>query len=189
MRYTPIAIAVAIASSVPTLAAPTPAPAWTVHKAVSRLGFAGSMNGQGFAGTFRRWDAAIRFDPKSLGTSSVTAVIDMGSAVTGDQTRDEALPTPDWFSAALFPRATFAASQFKDLGGGRYQAVGTLAIRNIKRPVVLPFVLKVAGKVATMQGTLSIDRRIFGVGQGQFSTGDTVATAVQINVNITANTK
>ena len=144
------------------------------------------MNGQAFNGTFRRWDAAIRFDPKSLATSRVTAVIDMGSATTGDQTRDEALPTPDWFSAAAFPRATFAASQFKDLGGGQYQAIGTLAIRNVKRPVVLPFTLKITGAAATMQGVMTVDRRLFGVGQGQFLAGDTVATSVRINVNITA---
>lgn len=89
------AVALAIAFSVPALAASAPTPTWTVNKAASRLGFAGAMNGQAFAGTFRRWDAAIRFDPKSLGTSTVTAVIDMGSAATGDQTRDEALPTAD----------------------------------------------------------------------------------------------
>jgi polyisoprenoid-binding protein YceI len=184
MRSYPLALAIAF--SIPALAAPAPAPSWTINKTMSKLGFAGTMNGQAFAGNFRRWDAAIRFDPKSLGTSSVTAVIDMGSTVTGDQTRDEALPTADWFSTVTFPRATFSASQFKDLGGGRYQAIGTLAIRNIKRPVVLPFVLKIAGNVATMRGVLTIDRRIFGVGQGQFATGETVATAVRINVNITA---
>jgi polyisoprenoid-binding protein YceI len=176
----------AIAYAAPALAGPAPAPAWTINKTVSKLGFAGSMNGQGFGGTFRHWDAAIRFDPKSLNTSSVTAVIDMGSASTGDQTRDEALPTADWFSTVVFPRATFTANQFKDLGGGRYQAIGTLAIRNIKRPVVLPFALKITGDVATMQGDLAVDRRVFGVGQGQFATGDTVATAVRITVNVIA---
>lgn len=184
MRPYPLALAIAL--STPALAAPAQAPTWTVNKQVSKLGFSGTMNGQPFAGIFRHWDAAIRFDPKSLGTSSVTAVIDMGSAKTGDQTRDEALPTADWFAAAAFPRATFTSSQFKDLGGGRYQAIGTLAIRNVKRPVVMPFTLKIAGNVATMQGVLSVDRRLFGVGQGQFATGDTVATAVRINVNVTA---
>lgn len=184
MRLYPLAIALAF--SVPALAAPAPVPTWTINKATSKLGFAGAMNGQNFAGIFRRFDAAIRFDPKSLATSSVTAVIDMGSASTRDQTRDEALPTADWFSVSLFPRATFTANQFKDLGGGRYQAIGTLAIRNIKRPVVLPFALKIAGNIATMQGVLAIDRRVFGVGQGQFATGDTVATVVRITVNIIA---
>ncbi len=37
-----------------------------------------------------------------------------------------------------------------------------------------------------MQGVMTVDRRLFGVGQGQFLAGDTVATSVRINVNITA---
>lgn len=84
----------------------------------------------------------------------------------------------------MFPRGIFTAHQFKGVGGGRYQAIGTLAIRNIKRPVVLPFTLKIAGDAATMQGVLVIDRTTFGVGEGQFATGDTVATTVRIAVNI-----
>lgn len=184
MRFLPLAIAIAV--SAPAIATPAPVPAWTVNKPVSKLGFAGAMNGQPFAGTFRRWNAAIHFDPKSLDRSSVAVLVDMASATTGDQTRDEALPTVDWFSAALFPRAIFTANQFKDLGGGRYQAIGTLAIRNIKRPVVLPFNLKIAGDAAAMQGVLTIDRRIFGVGQGQFATGETVATTVRVNISIAA---
>jgi len=186
LALAPLALAIAMSASVRAAPAPAQAPTWSVNKAASKLGFTGTMNGQAFNGVFRRWNTAIRFDPKSLATSSVTAVIDMGSATTGDQTRDEALPTPDWFSAAAFPRATFAASQFKDLGGGQYQAIGTLAIRAVKRPIVLPFTLKITGGAATMQGVLTVDRRLFGVGQGQFLAGDTVATSVRINVNITA---
>lgn len=180
---------VAAHKTAPTAAKPAPAKApalWVVDKPASRLGFAGAMNGQAFTGTFRRWDARIQFDPKSLGTSNVTAIIDTGSAITGDQTRDEALPTADWFAVQTFPRAIFSASQFKALGGGRYQAMGTLAIRNVRRPVVLPFTLTIKDDHATMRGVLTIDRRIFNVGQGQFATGDTVATNVKIEVSLSA---
>lgn len=182
------AVALALIAA-PVLAAPAvaaPATGWTVDKSASRLGFGASMNGQGFNGTFRRWDSRIAFDPNNLAGSSVVAVIDMGSAVTGDATRDEALPSADWFSAKLFPRATFTARKFKDLKGGRYQALGELTIRGTKRPVVLPFQLTITGDVAKMHGVLAIDRRVFGVGQGQWASGDAVATTVQVNVVITA---
>ena len=184
MRLIALAAATLLVAA-PAIAA-TPAPQWTVNKPASKLGFVGAMNGQSFNGLFRGWDARIQFDPKSLATSSVTAVIDTGSAATGDSTRDEALPTADWFSAAVFPRATFTANQFKDLGGGRYQAIGTLQIRNARRPAVLPFTLAINGKQATMRGELTIDRTGFGVGQGQFATGETVATAVKVQVSLTA---
>jgi polyisoprenoid-binding protein YceI len=174
----------AIALAGPAIAAP--APVWVVDKARSKLGFSAAMNGRSFDGVFRRWDASIRFDPKALMESSVTVRIDMGSVVTGDQTRDEALPTAEWFAAAAFPRATFTATRFKSLGNDRFQAIGVLTIRNVKRPVALPFTLKTSGDVSTMRGVLMIDRRAFGVGQGQFTGTETVAATVRINVTVSA---
>jgi polyisoprenoid-binding protein YceI len=188
MRLLPLAFAIAITA--PIFAAPAPAPvtapAWVVDKGASKLSFSAAMNGQSFNGVFRRWDAAIRFDPKSLASSSVTVRIDTGSAATGDQTRDEALPSAEWFAAAIFPRASFTATQFKSLGNDRYQAIGVLTIRNVRRPIVLPFILKFSGDVARMHGALTLDRRIFGVGQGQFAGTETVAAAVRIDVTVTA---
>ncbi len=178
-----LALVVALGTASAAAAAP---PSWTVDKPASRLGFSAAMSGQSFDGLFRRWDAKILFDSKALATSSVTVVVDTASAATGDATRDQALPTDDWFAAAAFPRATFTAAKFVDGGKGRYQAIGTLTIRNVRRPAVLPFALAIAGDVATMQGQLTIDRRAFGIGQGQFATPDTVAAAVRISVRLRA---
>ena len=179
------ALVLTLVLAAPAWAAPA-APTWVVDKAASKIGFSGAMSGQPFYGALRRWDATIRFDPKALATSSINVQIDTRSAATGDPSRDEALPSADWFSAAAFPRATFAANQFKDLGAGRYQAIGSLTLRGVTRPVTLPFTLDVQGEVATMQGALTLDRRAFGVGQGQFASGDTVAAAVRVNVSIRA---
>jgi polyisoprenoid-binding protein YceI len=56
----------------------------------------------------------------------------------------------------------------------------------VARPVALPFELAITGNAARMRGTLTIDRRWFGVGQGQFATPSTVAANVQINLAIDA---
>ncbi len=181
MRLSALVAALAVAS--PAIAAP---PSWTVDKAASRLGFSGAVAGAGFDGAFRRWEARILFDPRALAGSNVTVVVDMASAVTGDATRDQSLPSGDWFAAAQFPRATFTAAKFVDGGSGRYQAIGFLTIRNVRRPAVLPFTLTLAGDVATMQGALTIDRRSFGVGGGQFAAADTVAAPVKITVRLRA---
>ena len=180
-----VMLVAALAAAEPAHAAPSAS--WSVDKSTSRLGFTGSMSGQPFDGNFRRWDARIQFDPKNLAASRVTVAIDTGSATTGDQTRDEALPTADWFSSAVFPRASFESHQFRDLGNGRYLAAGILSIRNVRRPVALPFELAIKGDKAMMRGSLTIDRRLFGVGQGQFASGETVATAVRIDVALDAN--
>jgi len=182
MMLSAFALAAVVAS--PALAAP--ATPWIVDKAHSQVGFQASMNGQAIDGGFRRFDARIAFDPANLTGSSVIAVIDTGSATTGDQTRDESLPTPDWFNAAAFPRATFSAKSFKSLGNGQFQAIGTLNIRGVTRPLAMPFQLVIKGNAAQMRGSVTIDRRWFGVGQGQFAGTDAVAAAVKVNVSIQA---
>lgn len=173
-----------VAFAVPASAAP--APSWTIERPASRIAFVASMNGQAINGSFRRFDARIAFDPANLGGSSVIAVVDTGSASTGDQSRDEALPSDDWFSAKAFPRATFKSTGFKALGGNRYIASGTLSIRGKVRPVSFPFVLAIAGNKAQMRGTLTIDRRWFGVGEGQFAGIDAIAANVRVNIAINA---
>lgn len=162
------------------------APAWTVNQAASRLRFQSSSGGTPFTGSFSRWTAAIRFDPKNLPGSSVQVRIDMTSAHTGASDKDEALPGSDWFATARFAQATYAARSFKDLGGGRYQALGTLTMRGVARPLPVTFQLAITGDQARMTGGAVIDRHLFGVGQGQFATPDTVPFAVQVGITITA---
>lgn len=182
---------IASGSSVAGASAPTKKagalPRWRIDPARSRLQFAAAMNGQGFNGQFRRWTADIRFDPVNLKDSSVRVVVDMRSAATGDVTRDEALPTADWFATTLFPRATFTSRRFVDLGGSRYRVDGDLMIRNVARPVSFPFHLAIKGSAATMQGRLSLDRTLFGVGQGQFRGTETVAGKVDVIISLSAS--
>jgi polyisoprenoid-binding protein YceI len=180
----PLALLAAVFAGTPAFAAP--APLWFVDKPHSKVAFTASMSRQPINGVFRRYDTKISFDPANLAGSSVMTVIDTASAFTGDASRDETLPTPEWFNVRAFPKATFRSTSFKTLGQGRYVAVGTLTIRGVSRPVNLPFKLTITGKQARMDGSLSIDRRWFGVGQGQFAGTESVGAAVRINVTIAA---
>ncbi len=180
-----IVVAGLLALASPALAAP--APNWTVDAANSKLGFRGAMNGDAFNGLFHRWSAQIAFDPKNLAGSKAVVSVDVASAATGDADRDQAMPTADWFSAKTQPKATFATTAFKDLGGGKYQASGDLTIRGASKPVVLPFTLAISGDTARMNGSLVLNRTAFGIGQGQWKTGDVVATEVTVTVALTAH--
>jgi polyisoprenoid-binding protein YceI len=175
--------ATACAMALPAAAAP---PTWVVQRPASTIGFTGSMNGQAFNGSFGQWNAQIAFDPKDLAGSHIAVTIDTASARTGDETRDEALPTPDWFNAKAFARATFVSRTITAAGPGRYVAQGDLTIRNVTRPVSLPFTLAITGDTAKAAGSLAIDRSAFGVGQGQWKTGEAVGLKVQVNVSVTA---
>lgn len=168
------------------LAPPALAREWTVDKAASRLGFQASMNGQAIPGHFRRYDTRIVFDPADLKAAQVTVTIDMSSAVTGDPTRDQALPSGDWFASARFARATFTTRSITARGPGAYVANGVLTIRGVARPVALPFTLAIQDGVARMNGKLTIDRTAFGVGQGQWQSATPIAPTVIVSVQVTA---
>ena len=179
----PSIVAAAVLAATPAMAA---APSWTVDKAASSVRFASSLNGQDFSGVFRRWDATIRFDPKALAGSSVTAVIETASAATGDSDRDQALPTDAFLNATKFPRATFTASTFRDLGGGRYQAVGRLTLRGVTKPLTLPFTLAITGPTAHMKASLALNRLAFGVGQNEWKDVAAIPAAVTVTIDLTA---
>ena len=163
-----------------------PAGAWVVEPS-SRLGFRADMSGQAIDGTFRRWNAQIAFDPANLAGSKAVITVEPASAATGDADRDSTLPSTDWFDAAKFPKAVFTAAAFHNLGGGRYAADGVLTLRGVNRPVTLPFTLRIIGDQAVVNGQVLIDRTAFGVGQGQWKSGDVVKAQVAVIVAITAH--
>lgn len=179
---------VLVLASLVSLSAPSYAasvPLWAVEQG-SRLGFSASMSGAVFKGNFARWTAQIRFDPANLAGSSAVVQIATASARTGDASRDEALPTDDWFAVRAFPTATFRSTRIRSLGGGRYVADGQLSIRGTARAISLPFTLQIAGNRAVMRGSLAIDRTVFGVGQGQFAGNDPVTRSVRIDIALNA---
>jgi len=176
------ALAVLLAASA---AGAAPASLWVVDKTVSAVRFSSSFGGEPFTGVFRRWDADIRFDPANLAGSSVTATIEVASAVTGNPDRDQALPTAAFFVAAAFPKATYLANVFKAVGPNQYQGIGELTLRGVRKPLTLPFRLVITGPQAKMNATVVINRLAFGVGQNEWKATTTLPAPVNVNIVLT----
>ncbi len=176
--------ATSLAAAAPAIAAPA---TWVVDRAASSLGFKSSFSGMAFDGSFRRWNAEIAFDPKDLADSKAVVTVETGTATAGDDSRDEAMPTGDWFDVAHFPKATFATRSIKSLGGDRYDATADLTIRGVTKSIDLPFTLVITGDQAKMTGEVVLDRSAFGVGQGEYASADTVPLNVTVVVSLTAN--
>ena len=176
-------------ASAPTAASPAPAEApvaWTLRKS-STLGFQAAWSGQPIDGRFDKWSGEIVFSPTALDQSHVTVTVDLSSASTGDAQRDATLPTEDWFNVAAYPKAVFTATRFRKTGEGRFVADGTLDLHGVKKPVSLPFSLKIDGKTAHANGSVTIDRTVFGVGHGEMASTDSVPAAVKVNVQVVAD--
>ncbi|HMA50853.1 MAG TPA: YceI family protein [Magnetospirillaceae bacterium] len=159
---------------------------WAVDAGKSTLGFNASVSGASFEGKFKSWQAEIAFDPASPAAGHAKVTIDMASAATGDRQRDSALPDSDWFAVKKNPQAVFEATSFKALGGNQYEAIGTLTIRGNSKPVTMPFTLDITGADAHAKGKLDIVRTDYGVGQGEWSTAETVGLGVSITFDLVA---
>lgn len=187
MRSILLSFAVLVATGSAALAAPAQ---WTVDQAKSTLGFHVSAKGQAIDGTFPAFGALIAFDPADLNHSSAKITIDMTAAQSGNATRDAMLPLPAWFNAKDFPKAHFNTTTITAKGGDKYEASGTLSIKGVAKPVVLPFTLTISGNTAHMVGETTIKRLDFKVGEGkEYESADTLALEVKVSVDLTATRK
>lgn len=162
--------------------------AWAVQKG-STLGFTATWSENAIEGRFKTWTADILFSPEALDRSKLTVSIDVGSVDTGDAQRDQSLPSGDFFDTAEHPKATFTATKFRKTGEGKFVADGTLDLRGVKKPLSLPFTLKIDGDTATARGVTTLDRTTFGVGQGEWASTDEIAAKVKVSFSLTAKKK
>lgn len=161
---------------------------WTVQKG-STLGFSATWSENAIEGRFKTWTADILFSPEALDRSKLTVAIDTASVDTGDAQRDQSLPSGDFFDTAEHPKATFTAAKFRKTGEGKFVADGTLDLRGVKKPLSLPFSLKIDGDTATARGVTTLDRTTFGVGQGEWASTDEIAAKVKVSFSLIAKKK
>lgn len=184
----PAAVAPAPAEAAATPPALKDPVAWTVQKG-STLTFAATWSDDTIQGQFTAWTADILFSPDALDRSKLTVAIDMTSAKTGDDQRDASLPSDDFFAAAAHPKAIFTATKLRKTGEGKFVADGTLDLRGVKKPLSLPFSLKIDGDMATARGVTTLDRTAFGVGQGEWASTDQIGGKVKVSFALTAKRK
>ncbi|HWP94190.1 MAG TPA: YceI family protein [Gammaproteobacteria bacterium] len=145
------------------------APCWAVQPG-SRLGFSAVQAGAPFEGTFRRFEARICFVPEALAASRFEVVVDVASVDTQAPDRDEALRAPEFFDVARFPHSRFTAGRFRQSGGNAYVAEGHLTIRDVTRPLELPFTfVRAADGTARLAGQIVLRRLEYGVGRGEWA--------------------
>ena len=158
---------------------------WTVQPG-SRLGFVAHYGSDPVGGTFRKWQARIKFCADDLPHASIAATVNLASAATGDADRDENLRGASFFDTAQFAQARFSASGFKLLEPGRYAASGKLSLHGVDRPVRIVFTLVQRGAAATAQGSTSLSRLAFGVGSDEWAATDQIPDAVAVQFTIRA---
>jgi polyisoprenoid-binding protein YceI len=92
-----------------------------------------------------------------------------------------------WFNTKAFPSARFVSSAVKPLGGNRYEVSGKLTIKGRSQEVTAPATFTPQGAAAAFDGSLTIKRADFAIGEGPWADFGTVANEIQIRFHILAS--
>ena len=174
-----LALAFALALAAPLALAS--APRYT-QAAGSTLGFSSSYDGESFEGRFTRFQSAIAFDPATA-SGRFDVVIELGSANTENDERDEVLLDAEFFNAAAMPQARYTATAFRKLADGRFVAEGRLSLRGVTKAVPLTF-RWTPGAAPVLEGTASVPRLAFNVGTGDWADLELLPDAVTVSTRL-----
>jgi polyisoprenoid-binding protein YceI len=102
---------------------------------VNHLGFSK------YTARFRRFDAQLRFDPRDLTATQLTATVDPRSIETDypDPKYDfnAELAGEQWLDAAKYPEIAFRTTRVEDLGNQAMRVHADLTMHGVTRPIVL----------------------------------------------------
>lgn len=176
----------AIAGAVPLIAihsdaavaAASSAPAWTIQPG-GTLGFAVGNGSDTIAAKFAKWGGTVNFDPDNPGTAAIHITVDLTSASIGDSFKDQLLQGDEFFGTAVTPTATYDSTSVQAQGGGAYLAHGTLSLHGMSMAQDVKFTLTGSGAQRHVEGSASVDRIGFGIGNG--SHGNGLDNAVKVN--------
>ncbi|MEP6996029.1 MAG: YceI family protein [Betaproteobacteria bacterium] len=151
----------------------------------SEIRFVSKQMGVNVEGSFRRWKANIVFLPGDLAHSKAEFDIELGSVNLASDEAETEVKRPSWFNVAKFPVARFASTSIKDLGGGKYEVAGKLTLKGIAHDAVVPFALGKDGSGNSVaEGSFTIKRLDFRIGDADWADPDTVANEVTVQVRM-----
>lgn len=159
----------------------------TVQADKSTLAFTSKQMGVPVDGKFRKFTAAVTFDPAKPAAASAKLDLDLGSIDAGSADANSEVVGKGWFNVKVFPNATFVSSTVKALGGDRYELAGKLTIKGKTQDLVAPVTFRQEGGNGVFDGTFTLKRLDFAIGEGAWSDVSTVANEVQIKFHIVAS--
>lgn len=140
-------------------------------------------------GQFKRAATRLSFDPARPASAQATIEVDLAGIDLGSREADQEAAGKPWFDSRSFPTARFVSSGVKPLGGSRYEVTGTLSLKGRSRELVVPATFTGQGANGVFEGSFTLRRGDFGIGEGAWSKFDIVANDVQVRFRIPATRK
>jgi polyisoprenoid-binding protein YceI len=155
----------------------------------SQIAFGFQQMGVSMDGSFKKFSSQLRFDPAALQAATASIEVELASVDTGSAEGDGEVARKTWFNTKDFPVARFQSRAVKALGGNRYEVAGTLTIKGTSKDVAVPATFTPQGDTGVFEGSLTIQRGDFSIGEGAWKAFDIVANDVVIKFRITAAAK
>ena len=152
----------------------------------SSIQFTYKQMGVAVDGRFKRFSSQIAFDPAKPAAARAAFDVELASVDTGVAEGDEEVAGKAWFNTRAFPTARFVSGSVKALGGNRYEVAGQLSIKGRTQDVVVPATFTAQGNSGVFDGSFTIRRGDFSIGEGSWAKFDIVANDVQIRFRISA---
>jgi polyisoprenoid-binding protein YceI len=146
--------------------------------------FTAMQDGVSLQGSFNDFVANVKFDPVHPDAGAVKVSVDVHSVNTGTPAANEMIRGSDFFDAATFPQATFEASEFHAQDAGHYLAKGAFTLKGHTVTLPVAFATITGPQGRWFDGSFTISRTSFKVGQGEWADTSTLADAVKIQFHI-----
>jgi polyisoprenoid-binding protein YceI len=163
------------------LAAPAAASgaSYSADAARSQLEFVGTQAGVPLRAGFHGFTAAIDFSPDALDSAHFDVTIDTGSVDSKDADRDATIKGAEIFDVAHWPVAHYLTKTITKSAAG-FHATGTLVLRGVTKEVPIDFKFTTTPAGAKLEGSATVKRLDFGVGQGEWKSTEWIADEVRI---------
>lgn len=155
----------------------------------SAVNFTYQQMGVKMDGKFKKFTSQLSFDPAKPAAAKATFDVDLASIDAGSSEADDEVAGKPWFNTKAFPSARFVSGNVKSLGGNRYEVAGQLTIKGKTQDVFVPATFTPTGKSGVFDGSFTIRRGDFSIGEGAWAKFDIVANDILIKFRITANSK
>ena len=111
------------------------------------------------SGAFTSLKGDISFNEKDLASSKFNVTIDASSINTGNGMKNSKAKGSSYFDVDKYPAIKYTSSKINKTANG-YEAVGTLDMHGVQKPLTIPFTFS----NNTFTGSFSINRLDWGVG-------------------------
>jgi polyisoprenoid-binding protein YceI len=113
---------------------------------------------------FTRFTGKISYDPKTVAGATALIEVEIASLDIGDPAYNAEVAKKSWFDSATHPKGTFRSTAIKPLAANRFEATGTLTIKGKVQTITVPVTVTATAAGNTFDGTFTISRKAFGIG-------------------------